>query len=96
MRLLMSYAWPGNVRELRNAIDFALIACRGQVIQVSHLPPEVTALPAGPEPSRPYEVASEKDRILKALEKTGGHRGKAASLLGISRATLYRRMKACF
>ncbi|MDP6525739.1 MAG: sigma 54-interacting transcriptional regulator [Kiritimatiellia bacterium] len=96
MRLLMSYAWPGNVRELRNAVDFALIACRGPVIQVSHLPPEITALPAGPEPSRPYEVVSEKDRILKALEETGGHRGKAASLLGISRATLYRRMKACF
>lgn len=96
MRLLMGYSWPGNVRELRNAIDFALIACHGRVIQVAHLPPEITDLPPGPEPSRPYEVVSEKERILKALEKAGGHRGKAASLLGISRATLYRRMKACF
>jgi len=96
MRLLMSHSWPGNVRELRNAIEFALIGCRGPTILVSHLPPEITAVPAGAEPSRPYEPASEKERIIKALQETGGHRGKAAELLGISRATLYRRMKACF
>jgi PAS domain S-box-containing protein len=95
MRVLMNHAWPGNVRELRNAVEFAVIACRGPAIQPTDLPPELAEVPARPEPARPYDEKIEKARILDALERAGGNRGQAAKLLGISRATFYRHLKAC-
>ncbi len=95
MHVLMDYAWPGNVRELRNAIEYAAISCRGSVIQPGDLPPEPTeALKVGTR--RDYEVKTERERIRQALEATKGRRGEAAKLLGISRATLYRRIRICF
>lgn len=96
MQYLTRYAWPGNVRELRNAIEYAIIACRGSVLQPGDLPPEITAQPAPSGPRRPYDRDSEKDRILEALDACDGNRAAAAKRLGISRATLYRRMKSCF
>jgi DNA-binding NtrC family response regulator len=94
MRALMRFPWPGNVRELRSAIEFAVINCRRPVLVLDDLPPEISALPAGiaqaPQPEVP--PVDEKERILSALRQTGGKRSAAAKLLGISRATLYRRM----
>ena len=95
MRLLMNYDWPGNVRELKNAISFAAIHCKGPVIREKNLPPEITGAPERSSVRRDYQVKSEKERILKALETAKGNRGEAAKVLGIGRATLYRRMKAC-
>ena len=95
MHVLMDYAWPGNVRELRNAIEYAAISCRGPVIKAEDLPPEpAEALSIGTR--RDYDVKAERERIRNALEVTNGRRGEAARLLGISRATLYRRMRICF
>jgi len=95
MHVLMDYAWPGNVRELRNAIAFAVISCRGSVIQPEDLPPEpAESLTLGTR--RDYEVKTERERIRHALEACNGRRGEAAKLLGISRATLYRRIRICF
>ncbi|HSB16541.1 MAG TPA: sigma 54-interacting transcriptional regulator [Bryobacteraceae bacterium] len=94
MRALMRFPWPGNVRELRSAIEFAVINCRRPVLALDDLPPEISARPTGtmraPTPEAP--PADEKERILSALRKAGGKRSAAAKLLGISRATLYRRM----
>lgn len=94
MRVMTDYPWPGNVRELRNTVDFAVIRCRGSVIEADDLPPEVKeqrfAVSARAEP----DPGSEKQRILDALRETGGRREEAAKRLGISRATLYRRMKS--
>ena len=95
MSTLMNYAWPGNVRELKNAISFAAIHCKGPVIRENNLPPEITGAPERPTMRREYHVKSERERILKALETAKGKRGEAAKILGIGRATLYRRMKAC-
>jgi len=95
MRVLLDYPWPGNVRELRNTIEFAMIGCKGNVIQSSDMPPEIRDLPVRAEPERPYDTATEKDRIRRAIQEAGGNRGKAADKLGISRATLYRRLKVC-
>jgi DNA-binding NtrC family response regulator len=92
LRLLLDYPWPGNVRELRSAIEFAVIGCRTEMIQSDDLPPEVvqaaelaTAIPADP-------LMDEKTRFLDALSRSRGNRALAARLLGISRATLYRRL----
>jgi len=95
MRMLMEHSWPGNVRELRNAIEFAVISCRGSSIAAADLPPEVTDVRLRSPTRRPYGIDEERERILEALKRTGGKRTEAAKLLGIGRATLYRRMRAC-
>ncbi len=91
MQRLLRYSWPGNVRELKSAIDFAVIHCPGNVIRVSDLPPELLS-GDDPLPTDLSTLADERDRVLAALEKTEGNRAAAARLLGVSRATLYRRL----
>jgi DNA-binding NtrC family response regulator len=95
MSLLVKYSWPGNVRELRSAVAHAVLACRREIVQANDLPPELTttAGPTGPAtPTGPSPPQDERQRILAALVEAGGNRTHAARLLGISRATLYRRM----
>jgi sigma-54 dependent transcriptional regulator, acetoin dehydrogenase operon transcriptional activator AcoR len=92
LRLLVDYHWPGNVRELRSAIEFAVIGCSRRVIQSDDLPPEILQ-PAELESVIPGDpLMDEKARFLQALERSRGNRALAARLLGISRATLYRRL----
>lgn len=95
MRVLRDYRWPGNVRELKNAIAFAVIHNKGPVVRARDLPPELLEAPARFTSARASDVDAEKERILQALASTHGNRGEAARLLGVGRATLYRRMKAC-
>jgi PAS domain S-box-containing protein len=96
MELLMSYAWPGNVRELRSAFEYAFVTCQELVIQPYHLPPIVTS-------SQPYvktikkpllsRTDMKKEQLIEALERTGGNQSRAADILGISRVTVWNRMK---
>ena len=87
---MLDYAWPGNVRELQNTIETAAIRAADGCIQQADLPPEVIR---GVREAFPENFTQrEQQRILGALEATGGNRTKAARLLGISRTTLYRRM----
>jgi DNA-binding NtrC family response regulator len=91
MQLLLHYHWPGNVRELKSAIEFAVIRCRGAVLKVDDLPPELSE----PAPlAKPYHSAAvdEPRRIVMALQQAQGNRTLAARLLGMSRATFYRRL----
>jgi len=90
MALLRGYAWPGNVRELRNTLERALLLSRRGPIERAHLAwLESARTPApGPRPG-PDETA----RIRRALEEAGGDVGTAALALGVSRATLYRRLQ---
>ncbi|MBO6576000.1 MAG: sigma 54-interacting transcriptional regulator [Rhodothermales bacterium] len=90
MRALIDYAWPGNVRELRNAVEYAVIRCPGSVIQPSELPPEIRSRPE--VIALPVTGGSPRERLVAALNHTNGNRKAAAELLGISRATLYRRL----
>ncbi len=92
MRRLMEYGWPGNVRELRAAIEFAIIHCRGALIEVGDLPPEVLEKAATQSLPTLHAVEDERERLLSALDRSRGSRVEAARLLGISRATLYRRL----
>jgi PAS domain S-box-containing protein len=97
MARLMSHSFPGNVRELENAIEHAFVVCGGSVIEVSDLPSQIASLPvapalAAPPGSGPLERA-EAETIREALARHGGHRGRAAAALGISRNTLWRKMQ---
>jgi DNA-binding NtrC family response regulator len=89
MRRLVAYPWPGNVRELQNAVEFAVIRCQGAVIHAEDLPPEIGGAAA---PLLRDAYADEQGRLRAALESARGNRTVAARLLGISRATLYRRL----
>jgi len=97
--LMQRYGWPGNVRELKNAIDHAVIRTRGQVLQVDDLPPELHRARAGGRSARRASGApggapiDERQEILRAIRMAAGHKKRAAALLGVSRATLYRRLK---
>ena len=98
MQILLNYDYPGNVRELENILEHALIICREAVIHPDHLPDYVrqtkTVSDASPATIVPAAApAPELRRILAALEKTGGHRRKAARELGMERTTLWRKMK---
>ncbi|MEL6613092.1 MAG: helix-turn-helix domain-containing protein, partial [Bacteroidota bacterium] len=77
--------------ELRNAVEYAVIRAEGPVLQRNDLPPEVRE---ASEPAVPAvtQAETERDRILAALAHTGDNRKEAAAVLGISRATLYRRL----
>ena len=85
---LARYAWPGNVRELENAIERAVVVCRGSEIRPQDLAasivpnvPDADGAPAIPGASM---AAIERHAILKTLEHTGGSTSRAAEILGIS------------
>jgi DNA-binding NtrC family response regulator len=98
---LLDYAWPGNVRELQNAIEYAVVLSRRELIGVKELPDEVqlpTVLQQAERGASPRTgVLSlddvERNTILQALAECHGNKKKAAELLGIQRPTLYNKMK---
>jgi PAS domain S-box-containing protein len=91
--LLLDYAWPGNVRELQNAIQFAFVKSNGRLLTVDDLPMEIK----GQRESLPQRGPSRKlavGAVQTALKKAGGNKSRAARLLGVGRATLYRFLNA--
>jgi PAS domain S-box-containing protein len=93
MPYMLSYDWPGNIRELENAVQYAMVKCNGESISSVDLPPEIQSCRMicprpGPRPSLTPEM------IEKALKETGGNKAKAARILGVGRATLYRHLKS--
>lgn len=94
MDLVPNMDWPGNVRELKSAIECAAIGCKGPRITLSDLPPEIIrALPRNKTAVWiPLAGKDDLSRILRALDHARGNRAEAARLLGLSRATLYRRL----
>ncbi|RMH42623.1 MAG: PAS domain-containing protein [Deltaproteobacteria bacterium] len=94
MRALLDHGWPGNVRELRNVVDYAFAVGRGPEIRRDELPPELREPPhAGAAAAAALAEPAEAAAIRAALRATGGHVGKAAERLGISRPTLWRKRK---
>ncbi|MFO7645078.1 MAG: sigma 54-interacting transcriptional regulator [Desulfosarcina sp.] len=89
MNILMDYAWPGNVRELQNAIQFSIVRCRGKMIQPGDLPLELQT-PSFEKPKRGPLCKLNAESVRAALTKTGGNKARAAKVLGVGRATLYR------
>jgi len=104
MKVLIDYNWPGNVRELQNLIERLVLVTDEEVIGLSSLPPEIRT-PLHMDIKSPLEGKSlkevtlqaakqiEQEAIKKALAKAKGNRSLAAQLLGISRGTLYNKMR---
>ncbi len=100
--LFLAYSWPGNIRELKGVLEYAVVVADGGPITVAHLPPKLLrrSVPAVPRPTREVVGASaappandEKTALINALQQTGGNQSQAAALLGVSRVTVWHRMK---
>ena len=94
---LMGYGFPGNVRELENIIEHAFVMCKGEMIELRHLPPELIesskeTILSEKEVSKPLQTA-EAEAIRKALERNKGNRLRTSRELGINRSTLWRKIK---
>jgi transcriptional regulator with PAS, ATPase and Fis domain len=96
---LRQHSWPGNVRELLHVIEAAMVICEGPEILPEHLPASLRrSLPLRSEsPSANGDNLTtleemERSQIRRALDATGGHRGNAARILGISERNLYRKL----
>ena len=97
--VIQSYSWPGNVRELRNAVEHALALGEGPLIRPDDFPPGVG--PRAPQPDDPDLIrlpttlaALERRAIDASLRATKGNRQRAATLLGVTRQTLYNKLRA--
>jgi two-component system response regulator HydG len=98
---LEAFPWPGNIRQLENAIQQAVLMSSGAELLFEHLPAQVRehqptgtpALEGRPDSLRHSRAATERMLIIRALANHGGNRSRAASALGISRVTLYKKMQ---
>ncbi len=96
--ILEGYGWPGNVRELRNVIEYALVMGDGPVLLDHDLPAEVSDGETRPPVANlgtelPSNLSEEGRTLLRAIERAGGHHGRAAQALGLSRVTLWRKLR---
>jgi len=99
MEILRGHSWPGNVRELLHAVEASMVVCEGPEILPRHLPAALrersdSASARKPAPGDwPTLQEMERAHVERALRETGGHRGNAARLLGISERNLYRKLR---
>ena len=96
MEALTNYAWPGNVRELRSAIEYAFVLCKGSTIERDHLPPKIHQTHRKPRNRiiRDNRAKSlEREELLRVLRQTDGNQSEAARILGVSRVTIWKRIK---
>jgi PAS domain S-box-containing protein len=95
MDMLSHYHWPGNVRELRNAIEYAFVLCKSDTIQRQDLPPKIAATQENicrqiiSQPAKPQE----RDELIRVLKEAGGNQSEAARILGVSRVTVWKRIR---
>src|SRR4030095_4444374 len=96
---LSHYSFPGNIRELKHSIQHAVILARGGEIDLPHLPPELSGI--GALTQQPFCASlqatmsrHERADLVRALEVANGGRQVAARILGISRKTLWKKLKA--
>jgi two-component system, NtrC family, response regulator AtoC len=93
---LKAYSWPGNVRELKHVIERMVVTARGQALSVKDLPREILEAKKTVEGASQAAVTkeeAEKENIRKALIETNGNQSKAAEKLGITRKTLFNKVK---
>jgi len=95
---MRSYPWPGNIRELQNNLEQAFVLGDGPVLRYEELAPEIRgvgpeAVGPAPQEDSPTMADLEREQLVAAFHATGGNRTKMAAHLGISRPTLYRRLK---
>ncbi|MDP1774881.1 MAG: sigma 54-interacting transcriptional regulator [Methylobacter sp.] len=96
MRTLLDYSWPGNIRELHNVVEYAFAVGRGTTLRCSELPPEFREqrnIEPQPMQNTPLSADEESAAIRQALEQSNGRVNQAARVLGMSRATFWRKRK---
>ncbi len=96
MQALLAYTWPGNVRELRNAIEYAFVLCSGDWIGKEHLPPKIAAVSKRQFANHAMGSTSweeERTNLIQALRRVAGNQSEAARILGVSRVTIWKRIK---
>jgi DNA-binding NtrC family response regulator len=102
LRVLEAYPWPANIRQLESVVQQAVLTSHGSELKLHHLSPAIavrsevagTAMPGGFGGTlRQSRESSERANILRALEKAAYSRTRTAQLLGVSRVTLYKKMK---
>jgi DNA-binding NtrC family response regulator len=91
LRALLDHDWPGNVRQLENALEYAVAVCKGQTILPEDLPAEIPEDPAALAPTSADD--SDSEALRRVLEVHLWRRDATAQALGISRTTLWRRMR---
>jgi transcriptional regulator of acetoin/glycerol metabolism len=97
LKQLLAYSWPGNIRELRNVVRTALAISDGGVLRHIDLPREIREAPGAAPPVAGSSVnplqAAERAALLRVIEEHGWNMTRVAAKLGMSRNTLYRRLK---
>jgi two-component system response regulator HydG len=94
MKLLLDYDWPGNVRELENTIEHAVVLAKQGSIEAEHLPTSLrTFAPSADTSISPTMSEHETKLLLETMEECGWNKKEAARRLGISRSTLYEKLK---
>jgi len=96
MEILMNYSWPGNVRELKSVFDYIFATCDERYIQPLHLPPDLLRRKNNSNGTRSINLSreeSKKKQLVDALAQAKGNKSKTAEILGISRVTVWNRMK---
>jgi two-component system response regulator HydG len=96
MAILLDHPWPGNVRELKGVLEYALVVAESGLINPSHLPPKLISREISPKTQPEAKAApdsDEKTSLINALRQASGNQSQAANLLGVSRVTVWHRMK---
>ena len=94
LELLSKYPWPGNIREMKNVLERALLLARGATLSADHFPGLGILYPVAKRKEIAMDLKDlEKVHIWEVINRFGGDKVKAAEVLGISRATLYRKLK---
>lgn len=96
MEMLQSYHWPGNIRELRSALEFAFVSCSEALIQPVHIQPSLDRMrTAGThqQSGESLQGRDQKQELVHALRRSRGNQTQAARILGISRVTVWNRIK---
>ena len=94
MDAMLGYPWPGNVRELHNVLEYAYAVGDGPTLRLDELTPELRGEPPPDhDPSNITARELERRRLVDALQQAGGKKGDAARRLGVSRTTLWRKLR---
>jgi len=97
MEKLLQYQWPGNVRELRNAIEYAFVLCQEGWIGSEHLPPKISRIDTCGKSSLQGkgsgQDSTEREELVEVLRQVGGNQSEASRILGVSRVTVWKRIK---
>ena len=93
LSLFMQYSWPGNVRELEHTLEHAFVLCHDRTITIDHIPTEIKEASSINAYISKRKFIDEPQKVLLALNNTDWNKSKAARLLGISRPSIYHKIK---